>query len=285
MISFRLKSNLKLISFLLISLSSFFCKTGLTEDNIFKPKERIVALTSLSADLVNSISNESLIAIPGTSLFKNRNEFKDKIIISQGRTPPNLEKIISLKPTLVIGSKGFHDITLKKLNEFGVKTISAEIKKFSDLEDLSKSISKYTNTDDFSLKNKIPNCYNLDLDKKESTLVMVSSKPILSPNSKSWSGNLLRRFNINNLSSDLESKSSFRGYANISSEWLVSKDPKNIIVISTPGSDISQYRQLPYWNKLNAVKKDNIYEYEYYGFINPGSTEAINNACIKLKAI
>ena len=285
MISFRLKSNLKLISFLLISLSSFLCKTGLTEDNIFKPKERIVALTSLSADLVNSISNESLIAIPGTSLFKNRNEFKDKIIISQGRTPPNLEKIISLKPTLVIGSKGFHDITLKKLNEFGVKTISAEIKKFSDLEDLSKSISKYTNTHDFSLKNKIPNCYNLDLDKKESTLVMVSSKPILSPNSKSWSGNLLRRFNINNLSSDLESKSSFRGYANISSEWLVSENPKNIIVISTPGSDISQYRQLPYWNKLNAVKKDNIYEFEYYGFINPGSTEAINNACIKLKAI
>ena len=285
MISFRLKSNLKLISFSLISLSSFFCRTGLTEDNIFKPKERIVALTSLSADLVNSISNESLIAIPGTSLFKNRNEFKDKIIISQGRTPPNLEKIISLKPTLVIGSKGFHDITLKKLNEFGITTISAEIKKFSDLEDLSKSISKYTNTDDFSLKNKIPNCYNLDLDKKESTLVMVSSKPILSPNSKSWSGNLLRRFNINNLSSDLESKSSFRGYANISSEWLVSENPKNIIVISTPGSDISQYRQLPYWNKLNAVKNDNIYEFEYYGFINPGSTEAINNACIKLKAI
>jgi len=285
MISFRLKSNLKLISFLLISLSSFFCKTGLTEDNIFKPKERIIALTSLSADLVNSISNESLIAIPGTSLFKNRNEFKDKIIISQGRTPPNLEKIISLKPTLVIGSKGFHDITLKKLNEFGITTISAEIKKFSDLEDLSKSISKYTNTDDFSLKNKIPNCYNLDLDKKESTLVMVSSKPILSPNSKSWSGNLLRRFNINNLSSDLESKSSFRGYANISSEWLVSKNPKNIIVISTPGSDISQYRKLPYWNKLNAVKNDNIYEFEYYGFINPGSAEAINNACIKLKAI
>ena len=285
MISLRLKSNLKLISFLFISLSSLLCKTGLTEDNIFKPKERIVALTSLSADLVNSISNESLIAIPGTSLFKNRNEFKDKIIISQGRTPPNLEKIISLKPTLVIGSKGFHDITLKKLNEFGVKTISSEIKKFSDLEDLGKAISKYTNTDDFSLKNKIPNCYNLDLDKKESTLVMVSSKPILSPNSKSWSGNLLRRFNINNLSSDLESKSAFRGYANISSEWLVSKNPKNIIVISTPGSDISQYRQLPYWNKLNAVKKDNIYEFEYYGFINPGSTEAINNACIKLKAI
>ena len=36
---------------------------------------RVVALTSLSADLVNYISNESLLGIPGSSLLKNNNDF------------------------------------------------------------------------------------------------------------------------------------------------------------------------------------------------------------------
>lgn len=272
---------------LIIGLFYYIPQPGLTETkkeiDLNNTGQRIVALTSISADLVNSISNDSLVGIPGSSLFKNRKDFMNKIIISQGRNPPNLEKIIKLKPTLVIGAKGFHDKVLSKLEEFSIKTIATDIRDFSDLEQLSNLITKNSNILKFSLKNKLPNCYNLKPIKKDSTIVLVSTKPILSPNSKSWSGNLLNRFKINNLSAELEAKSSFRGYANLSSEWLISKNPENLILISTPGSDLSKYKKLEYWNKLKAVKNDNIYEFEYYGFINPGSLLSINNACTKLQ--
>ena len=272
---------------LIIGLFSYIPQPGLTETkkeiDLNNNGQRIVALTSISADLVNSISNDSLVGIPGSSLFNNRKDFMNKIIISQGRNPPNLEKIIKLKPTLVIGAKGFHDKVLSKLEEFSIKTIATDIRNFSDLEELSNVITKNSNILKFSLKNKLPNCYNLKPIKKDSTIVLVSTKPILSPNSKSWSGNLLNRFKINNLSAELEAKSSFRGYANLSSEWLISKNPENLILISTPGSDLSKYKKLEYWNKLKAVKNDNIYEFEYYGFINPGSLLSINNACTKLQ--
>ena len=76
---------------------------------------RIVALTSLSADVINSLSNESLVGIPGSSLLNKNVDFENKTIISSGRMPPNLEKILKLKPDLVIGSNGFHDKTLKVL--------------------------------------------------------------------------------------------------------------------------------------------------------------------------
>ena len=277
----------KILLILIISFVYYIPKPGLTETNkeinLNNTGQRIVALTSLSADLVNTISNDSLIGIPGSSLFKNREDFKNKIIISQGRNPPDLEKIIKVKPTLVIGAKGFHDKVLSKLEKFSIKTISTEIRDFSDLEELTNLIAKNINITNFSLKNKLPNCYNLKPIKKDSTIVLVSTKPILSPNSNSWSGNLLNRFKINNLSAELESKSSFRGYANLSSEWLISKNPENLILISTPGSDYSKYKKLEYWNKLKAVQKDNIYEFEYYGFINPGSLLSINNACSKLQ--
>ena len=283
----RLTFRFKMLVILIIGLFSYIPQPGLTETkkeiDLNNTGQRIVALTSISADLVNSISNDSLVGIPGSSLFNNRKDFMNKIIISQGRNPPNLEKIIKLKPTLVIGAKGFHDKVLSKLEEFSIKTIATDIRNFSDLEELSNVITKNSNILKFSLKNKLPNCYNLKPIKKDSTIVLVSTKPILSPNSKSWSGNLLNRFKINNLSAELEAKSSFRGYANLSSEWLISKNPENLILISTPGSDLSKYKKLEYWNKLKAVKNDNIYEFEYYGFINPGSLLSINNACTKLQ--
>ena len=283
----RLTFRFKMLFILIIGLFYYIPQPGLTETkkeiDLNNTGQRIVALTSISADLVNSISNDSLVGIPGSSLFNNRKDFMNKIIISQGRNPPNLEKIIKLKPTLVIGAKGFHDKVLSKLEEFSIKTIATDIRDFSDLEQLSNLITKNSNILKFSLKNKLPDCYNLKPIKKDSTIVLVSTKPILAPNSKSWSGNLLNRFKINNLSAELEAKSSFRGYANLSSEWLISKNPENLILISTPGSDLSKYKKLEYWNKLKAVKNDNIYEFEYYGFINPGSLLSINNACTKLQ--
>jgi iron complex transport system substrate-binding protein len=251
---------------------------------------RVVALTSLSADLVNNISHESLLGIPGSSLLKNNNDFSNKTVISSGRTPPNLEKIINLKPELVIGSKGFHNKTLKSLEKLGVKTLSVRIANFNDLEKLSSDIQILLDKKvKLDLENVIPNCYNLDKDiktnKGKELLVLVSSKPILSPNSKSWAGNLINRFGYINLTSELDSKSQFKGYVNLSPEWLLSSKPSNLIIINTPGSDDSQYKQMSIWNDLPAVTNKKVFSFDYYGLINAGSLNSINKACQKLSSI
>ena len=251
---------------------------------------RVVALTSLSADLLNYISNESLLGIPGSSLLKNNNDFSNKTVVSSGRMPPNLEKIIKLKPELVIGSKGFHDKTLKSLDKLGVKTLSVRISNFDDLEELSSDIQTLLDKKvKLDLENVIPNCYNLDknvkTNKGKELLVLVSSKPILSPNSKSWAGNLINRFGYINLTSELDSKSQFKGYVNLSPEWLLSSKPSNLIIINTPGSDDSQYKQMSIWNDLPAVTNKKVFSFDYYGLINAGSLNSINKACQKLSSI
>ena len=252
--------------------------------------KRIVALTSLSADIVSAISNDSLVGIPGSSLFKNNDDFKNKVIVSSGRNPPNLEKIIKLNPELVIGSKGFHDKTIKSLNKLGVKTISTTITNFNDLEKLSSDIQILLDKQvKLDLENFIPNCYNLDkyikTNKGKKLLVLVSSKPILSPNSKSWAGNLINRFGYINLTSELDSKSQFKGYVNLSPEWVISSKPSNLIIINTPGNDDSQYKQMRIWNDLPAVTNKKVFSFDYYGLINAGSLNSINKACQKLSSI
>ena len=257
-------------------------------DNKQNKRSKVVALTSLSADLVGNLSISSLVGMPGSSLFKNKKEFQNIPIVSRGRMQPDIEKIISLKPDYVIGAKGFHDKTLRKLKDLGISTISTNIKSFKDLESFESQLQKILVTKNKGiLENNLKSCY-LKIDSSrnnKNVLALVSVKPMLSPNSKSWSGSLIKRFGFNNLTADLPSQGEFKGYLNINQEWLLKNQPNNLLLVKTPGSSLDQYKSLTIWNKLFAVKNKKIFDFDYYGFINPGSLSSINKACKKLSNI
>ena len=257
--------------------------------NSLKNNIRVVALTSLTADLINTISKDALVGIPGSSILKKNKEFDSIPIVSSGRMPPDLEKILSLKPDLVIGAKGFHDRSLSKLNSLGISTLYTSISSLDDLDNLNRNLASKLNTRTNSLKDIIGSCYsgnkNNNKNKNKNLVVLVSSKPILSPNKDSWAGNLISSFKLNNLASEITNKTEFKGYVNLSPEWLLKSQPENILVIKTPGSDLSQYESINIWNKLEAVKNNNIYTFDYYGLINAGGIKAINKACQKLSSI
>tara|TARA_Y100000766_G_C18809592_1_gene557333 strand:+ start:90 stop:968 length:879 start_codon:yes stop_codon:yes gene_type:complete len=245
--------------------------------------KKIVTLTSLTADIVSKLNNSYLIGIPGTRLTRKNTELLNKEIVSQGRTPPQLEKIISLKPDFVIGSASFHKKQLKKLSSVGIRSEGVEVKNWFDLIDLIKKLSTLTDGDSSSVVKHLDNC-NLKSNKNNNNkvLILASAKPLLAPNSESWAGNLLDRFDINNSTKMLESKSQFKGYVNLSPEWLISNQPENIIVVKTGPESIQSFLDLPYWSKLTAVKENNVRYMDYYGLINPGSIDSINKTCLTL---
>ena len=280
--------------FLFISLFLSGLNLKVLADNILKEndlsktkikKARVVALTSLTADLINTISKDSLVGIPGSSILKKNKDFDSIPIVSSGRMPPDLEKILSLKPDLVIGAKGFHDRPLSKLNNLGISTLSTSISNLDDLDNLYKNLASKLKTKTKSLEEILGSCYSKNKNKNKNLVVLVSSKPILSPNKDSWAGNLISSFKFNNLASEITNKTEFKGYVNLSPEWLIKSQPENILVIKTPGSDMSQYESINIWNKLEAVKNNKIYTFDYYGLINAGGIKAINKACQKLSSI
>ena len=184
-------------------------------------KKRVVALTSLTADLIHTISKDSLVGIPGSSILKKNKEFDSIPIVSSGRMPPDLEKILSLKPDLVIGAKGFHDRALSKLNSLGISTLSTSISSLDDLDILYKQIASKLSKNTKPLEQILESCYSTYKNKNKNLVVLVSSKPILSPNKDSWAGNLISFFKLNNLASDITNKTEFKGYVNLSAEWLL----------------------------------------------------------------
>ena len=252
-------------------------------------KYKIVALTSLSADLVNQINKESLVGIPGSSLIRKNSDFDNKTIVSSGRMQPDLEKIIKLNPTLVIGASGFHDKTLSKIKGLGINTLSTNIKSLKSLDNFYQELQRKLEVNNLtSIEEVLESCYPNDSIIKRNNkdvVALVSVKPILSPGANSWAGSLINNFKLNNLSANIQNKTQFKGYANLSLEWLLKTKPNNLILIKTPGSDVSQYKSLPIWEKLPAVKNNKVFEFDYYGLINPGNLDSIDTACRKLSLI
>ena len=269
---------------LLFSTLVFNVNSKANEIKVNRAK-RIISLNSLSADIVSKLDNDSLIGIPDSSLLKKDDKFADKIIVSQGRMPPSLEKIIKLKPSLVIGSEGFHDKILDKLGDLNIETLKTNTKSINQLEILIKDLAFYLNKNPSSVNDNIKSCYLNKSKDRGSAVILASTKPLLSPNSNSWAGKLLERFNFDNISKDLASKTEFAGYVNLSPEIILKKKPSKIIVISFPGMNQNSLLANPIFQKIIDSNKNAIITFNYYGLINPGSLKTINSACKKLSNI
>ncbi len=246
---------------------------------------KVVALTSLSADIIYRLDKTKLVGIPGSRLLRENAEISKITQVSEGQTPPNLEKIIALKPDLVIGATGFHDQILEKLKGLGIKTMASSITSWQSLEELTKAIATEIQADPTALIQSYQSLIATKATKPNATLVLVSSQPILAPNKSSWAGDLLTQFQINNAAADLQGQSPMRGYITLSAEKVLEANPKVLILVDTPNSAIEKFKEAPFWGQLDAVKSDRVYTFDYYGLVNPGSIEAITKACNQLQEI
>ena len=276
----------KIFLFLLFTLPIFKSPYNLlASELIINSSKRIISLNSLGADIVSKLDNESLIGIPGSTLLTKENKFANKVIISEGRMPPSLEKIIKLKPNLVIGSSGFHDKILDKLNELNIKTYKTNTKSINQLEIFMRDIANYLKKDPSTLKQSIKSCYLNSSKSRGTAVILASTKPLLSPNSNSWAGKLLDRFNFDNISKNLDSKTEFKGYVNLSPEIILKTKPSRIIIISFPGMNQNSLLSDPLLSKVISSTKSELITFNYYGLINPGSLKTINKACKRLSNI
>ncbi|RUS96658.1 ABC transporter substrate-binding protein [Dulcicalothrix desertica PCC 7102] len=253
--------------------------------------QRVVALTPLSADIIYRLDQNKLVGIAGSSVLNEDSRFQDITSVAQGRTQPNLEKIVALKPDLVIGASGFSDSTLKRLQELKISTLATKIDSWKALEELTTSLAVRIGASPKPLLDKYQQLLGQDTNtnKNTSTLVLVSRQPILTPNKNSWAGDMLNQFQIKNIAADLQGKSPFGGYVTLSPEKILEANPESIILVNTPGSSeqemIDGFKKETFWQKLEATKNNRVYVFDYLGLVNPGSIDAIEKAAQKLQKV
>jgi iron complex transport system substrate-binding protein len=252
--------------------------------------KRVVALSSLSADIISQLDQTKIVGITGSKLFKDDSKFKDIPRVSEGQNPPNLEKVVELKPDLVIGAEGFSNIPIQKLQQLGIPTLLVKVNNWKSLEELTKTLAKKIDADPQPLLNR----YKTFLPEKPtqgfSTLALVSRQPILSPNKNSWAGDLLAKFQAKNIAADLQGKSAIGGYVTLSPEKVLEANPEVIILVNPPQGNseaglLDSLKKEPFWKQLEATKNNRVYVFDYFGLVNPGSIDAIEKACRQLKQV
>ena len=247
--------------------------------------QKIVALTSISADIVQELAADTLVGIPGSPLLAKDPRFENLTTVSSGRTEPDLEKIVALKPDLVIGAAGFHDKTLERLTDLEITVLSVDIKGWENLKNLTQDLATQLNVDPTPLVERYDACLSQASDSDPTAIVLASREPLLSPNKDSWAGDFLEKFNVQNLTADLQGQSEFQGYITLSPEKVLEMNPEQLYFVDSGGGveqEIIQLKTDPFWSQLTAVQSDQVYGFDYHGLINPGSVSSIEQVCKKL---
>ncbi|MEG4502309.1 ABC transporter substrate-binding protein [Microcoleus sp. F6_B4] len=247
--------------------------------------QKVVALTPLTADIIHQLDPTKLVGIPGSALVSSNPKFTGITAVTAERTPPNLEKIIALKPDLVVGASGFHDQTMQKLQQLGIKTLLTQVDSWKSLEELTTNLAKSLNANPEPLLKRYQTFLADIPNQSPATLVLVSRQPILSPNQSSWAGDLLGKFNVKNVAAQLQGDSPMRGYITLSAEKVLEANPEVIIIVDRGEGILDQFKSDSFWNQLTATKNNRVYVFDYYGLVNPGSIEKIEQATAQLKQV
>jgi iron complex transport system substrate-binding protein len=247
--------------------------------------KKVVALTPLTADIIYQLDQTKLVGVAGSKLISDDPRFKQLTPVSGEQTPPNLEKIVALKPNLVVGAAGFHDRTMEKLQQLGIETLLTKVDSWKSLEELTVNLARSLDANPEALLKRYQSFLADIPNQNYSTLILASSQPILSPNKFSWAGDLLVQFKTKNLAAELQGTSAVRGYITLSAEKILQANPDLILLINREPDILDKFKADPFWNQLQAVKNNRVYLFEYYGLINPGSIDSIEKACTQLKQV
>ncbi|OKH43057.1 ferrichrome ABC transporter substrate-binding protein [Calothrix sp. HK-06] len=248
--------------------------------------KRVVALTPLAADIIYNLDKTKLVGIPNTRYTDviAKTKFNNYPRVGTN-TAINIEKIVSLKPDLVLGAEGFHDKIIAKLQELKIPTLVGKISSWQDLENSTKQIAQQIGADPKPILDKFQSYTSNIPNNGKTVLVLLRAQPTSSPNKNSWAGNLLEKFKYKNLTASLQGKGRFKGYITLSQEKILEANPEKLFVIESANLNPNDFKKLPYWSQLKAVQNNQVYIFHHDGLITPISIDSVEDVTKRLRDI
>ncbi len=265
----------------LLTLLLFF---SLTHAN-----ERIIALSPSINEILYALNlYDDVVAISKYATYPKESKNKPKI---GGYFSPNLEKILSLKPSLVIGAEHNRKI-LQQLEHFHIKTLELKFFTINDIKTSITKIAQATKSEDKSKEllthieeviTKEQNKHNKNIRDKR-VLVVFGGKDDLTKSNYVAGHNgfyeeilticgVKNAYNHNYLAQPV-----------LDYESLVRLNADEVIILYSPQTDtISKKELLEKWNRLpiNAVKNNKIHilEKDYLFIASQRITQSIEDIC------
>jgi iron complex transport system substrate-binding protein len=251
----------------------------ITETAVTIPQEpqRIISIAPSNTEILFALGLEDkIVGITNYCNFPEETKNIEKI----GETfPLNLEKIVSLKPDLILAYAGQLN-EIPRLRELGLKVIVIEP---LNLQETLKSIQMVATIGGIPEKGNIlvenlsqridqikTEVSNLEITKKPKVFIGGIYETIWTPGEGTLFNELI------SLAGGINIAAGFSGWAKISPEFIVKEDPDIIIIpigAMNPGDELKikeNIYQRPGWSNLSAVKTQKIFIVNEDLFFRPG---------------
>ena len=253
--------------------------------NLFAEYKRIISLAPSATESLYELGiDEELIA---NTVYCSDGNFKKEKIGTV--TEPNIEKIISLNPDLIIATKeGNYKTVIEKM--IRLKLTVYVMEPYSDFEDVCnnfQTLADYLGKSDEAkkiitdVKEEILNLSNETVNKnKEKIFWEVGANPIFTVGKQSFVNEYNKYINGINVFENIDMR-----YPNISAESVVEKNPDIILLVNM--GDVSD-QEIYKWNKyknIAAVKNNKIYLLEADDIFTPTPKKFLNGIKVLRKKL
>lgn len=258
------------------------------EVRVPKQPKRVVFLNTSNMEVFVNVGGKPVGRTASNNITKEVEE-KVKGVTEIGQIyAPNLEKLLSLKPDLVIGTNvPFNTALVRPLQVANVPVYINVIQSYEDVLRTIDLMGKFANREKEAAAKRaeIEKSYESLIKKAKTTnsknalILFGNTESFSMATSKSFVGDLVRRLGGTNiLDAAVEVKDS--SYMPLSMEYVTKADPEIIMIISMSKGDIKETAQKtreyllnsPQWKDIKAVKNKKVYMLEGALFtVNPGT--------------
>lgn len=227
--------------------------------------QRIVSLSPSITELLFYLGlSEKVVAVAGHCDYPPDALKKPKI----GDVNLNVEKLLEFHPDLIVGDSGLSDNLISRSDSLGTNVLFLDSKDmggiFNSIILLGKATGEIKVSHQLvnSLKEQIEYIREKVPRKKTKVFVEIWPEPLMTVGAKSFINDIITLAGGINIAGYME-----RNDIQISSEWVLEKDPQ-VIIVSTPGTR-DRVMSRTAWQHISAIREKHVYEIDPDIFVRP----------------
>lgn len=240
---------------------------------------RVVSLSPYLTEAINALDGNSFLV--GQTIYCRDLDSQKKVRSVGGIDVPNIELILSLKPTLVMASNLTTEETLSRLERFGVTVERFNTTSLEDILTVYKRVGhllgKQTKANDAvtTFREALTNAEALKRTnpskRPKACFLFGFEAPIFSAGKKTYVSELIELAGFTNIANHAKSP-----WPQLNNEWLIEADPEVIFITQRKSSESLEQlvkrlqRTLP-WSHIAAVQAARVYEIPEGVFANPSA--------------
>ncbi|MCA9039502.1 MAG: ABC transporter substrate-binding protein [Planctomycetaceae bacterium] len=229
------------------------------------PPQRIISLSPSNTEFLFALGlGDRVVGVTHLCDYPEGALEKEKVGDFSANTI-SMERIVSLKPDLVVSGAGFHQELIANLEKVEVTVLAVEPKQFEQIYARIKLLGHVCDVEERAeeLVNELQS--RVELIRKKSTEIkpdpplkvfyQIWNDPLSSTGDASFIGEMLQTVQVQNVFSDLNT-----GYSPINEEALITKNPDLFLVPMYHGGekDREQILSNPNWQNIEAIKNNRV---------------------------